>query len=272
MARNATLAAIQPLRRDDPPMTVEENLQQAIDLLERVPDGTDAVCYPEAFSVASIEAEKTRPSAENVALTPMFLERIAEVAARKGVYVLANLPEQRRNTTFLIDRTGQVIDRYYKVHLTEGEAGKGVIPGDAFPVFELDFARVGVMVCYDLFFPEHCRILALEGAEVIFFPHRITGPSEEGWEALVKARAIENTVCVVSSSFAPPPPYQPGDYLGRSSVVDVNGVVLADASHEPGVAVCTVDLDAATAARPRCFLPEVFLKTRRPGSYGRLCR
>jgi len=253
-------------------MTVEENLEQALALLEEAPEGTDAACYPEAFSVASIEREKTRPPVENVALTPMFLEKLGEVAARRRLYVLANLPDDKRNTTFIIDRNGEVIDRYYKVHLTEGEVERGTIPGDEFPVFELDFGRVGVMTCYDLYFPEHCRILALEGAEIIFFPHRITGPSEDAWDALVKARAIENTVHVVTSSFAPPPPYQPGQYLGRSCIVDVNGLVLADASHEPGVAACTIDLDAAKDKRVRCFRPDVFLKTRRPAAYGRLCK
>jgi hypothetical protein len=99
------------------------------------------------------------------------------------------------NTAVLIGPDGGLIGRYRKVCLPPGEAAKGVAPGHEYPVFDTAIGRVGLMVCYDGFFPEVARRLAAGGAEVIAWPVWGCNP------LLARARAAENRVYVVSSTF-----------------------------------------------------------------------
>ncbi len=270
MTRPATIAVIQPLRRrpGEPPMTVDENLAQAVELLARVPEGTDAVCFPEFFATASTDGEKTLPLAAIAAHTPRCLDVLGKLAAGRRSNLVLCLPHENRNVTFLLDRQGREVGRYAKAHLPPGEAARGVVPGDALPVFELDFARVGVLVCYDLYFPEAARGMALAGAEVLFHPTRImNAPSEKAFEALCLARAVENVCWFAASSFAPPPPFEYGTWQARSFVADPYGAILAEVGREPGVALAAIDLDLRER-RPEGYLWEEFRRSRRPELYG----
>lgn len=74
------------------------------------------------------------------------------------------------NTAFIIDRAGKMIGKYRKTHITAGEYEDGFTPGEDFPVFDLDFGRVGILICYDQFFPETAKELAKKGAEIICIP------------------------------------------------------------------------------------------------------
>ena len=111
--------------------------------------------------------------------------------------------------------------------LPREEIDGGITPGDAFPTFATDFGRVGIMICWDVTFPEAARALAMDGAEVILMP--IWG----GNTTLTRARAIENQVYVVSSS-----------YDMESGVFDLEGALAAQATEENPVAVLEVDLGA----------------------------
>jgi predicted amidohydrolase len=276
MARHVTLAAAQPLRRrpdrGEPPMTVAENLGQAVDLVKRAPKGTDLICFPETFSVASIEREKERPLEDNDAHTPRFLDVLGKAAAKRSACLALGLPCEKQNVTFLLDRKGREVGRYVKCHLTAGERAKKVKEGTELPVFEMDFGRVGVLVCYDLYFPEHARALALAGAEILLHPTRImNAPSEKAFEALCLARAAENICWFVASSFCPPPPFDYGSWQARSFVADPVGTILAEVGREPGICAATVDLEFRQR-RPEGYLWEDFLKLRRPDLYGILSR
>ena len=272
MARNATLATAQPLRRreDEPPMTVEENLANAVELIERAPAGADAICFPETFSVACIEREKSRPFEENAAHTPRFIDVLGKAAAKRDSCLVLGLPWDNKNCVFFLDRKGQEVGRYDKCHLTLGEREKKVTEGADLPVIEMDFGRVGALVCYDLYFPEAARTLALNGAEIIFHPTRINNaPTEKAFEALCVARAAENVCWLVSSSFCAAPPFDYTGWMARSFVVDPYGAILAEVGREPGVAAATVDLDLRER-RPDGYLWSAFKKLRRPELYGRL--
>jgi predicted amidohydrolase len=130
------------------------------------------------------------------------------------------------NTAVLIGRDGALVGRYRKTHLPREESEAGIAPGAVYPVFDTDFGRVGLMICWDLQFPEPARALAAQGAELIALP--IWG----GSEVLARARAIENAVFLVSSS-----------YDMRSFVVDPAGKILAEATNAAPVAVAEVHLD-----------------------------
>jgi len=274
MPRHVTLAAAQPLRRrpGEEPMTVEENLRQAAELVERAPTGADAICFPETFSVASIKDEKQLPREELCRHTPRFLDVLGKAGAKRSCYLVLCLPFEDQNVTFILDRRGRQAGRYAKVHLPPSEAARGWRPGESLPVFELDFGKVGVLVCYDLYFPEQARALALGGAEVLLHPTRImNAPSERAFEALCLARAAENVCWFVSASFCPPPPFEYGSWQARSFVADPVGTILAEVGREPGVAAATVDLDFRQR-RPEGYLWEEFRRLRRPELYGALTK
>ena len=126
---------------------------------------------------------------------------------------------------FLLNLAG----KYRKVCLPRGEIQGGITPGDGFPVFDTDFGRIGMMICWDVTFPEPAQSLALKGAEIIMLP--IWG----GILNLAKARAIENQVFIVSSSY--------DKKEMKSAVFDLEGKMLADADEEEPVVVVEVDLN-----------------------------
>jgi predicted amidohydrolase len=130
------------------------------------------------------------------------------------------------NTAILLDREGNLAGKYRKVSLPREEIEGGVTPGDSFPVFDTDFGKVGIMICWDVSFPEAARTLAFNGAEVIMMP--IWG----GHLTLAKARALENQVYLVSST-----------YDMKSAVFDQEGEIIGEASDENPVVVVEVDLN-----------------------------
>jgi len=186
--------------------------------------------------------------------------------------IVASLPEWQGtvcyNTAVLIGRDGQLLGRYQKTHLPHSEATGGTTPGSVFPVFDTDIGRVGMQVCYDHFFPEVTRLLALRGAEAVFVP--IMGDIRRGgraYEAVARARAIDNSVFYVTSVRD----------TGRSLIVDPEGEILADTAGVPGVAVADVELDAPRYERWLSVAGEaefsnLWPKERRPSLYAGLSR
>jgi predicted amidohydrolase len=156
--------------------------------------------------------------------------RFAELARRHSTYVAFSLLERSGpdifNTGVLIDRRGTIAGTYRKVQLPQEEVAAGEAPGDAFPVFQADFGKVGLMICHDTSFPEPARELSRGGAELILVP--IWG----GRTPLVRARAIENGVWLATAGY---------DY--DSEIVDPLGNVLASVPHDtaPGAAVAEID-------------------------------
>jgi predicted amidohydrolase len=135
------------------------------------------------------------------------------------------------NTAVLLGPEGELIGKYRKVCLPHGEVEDGVAPGSHYPVFDTKFGKVGMMVCYDGFFPEVARELANCGAEVIAWPVWGCNPR------LATARACENHVYVVSSTFM-----EPKDGWMISAVYDQTGKPIAVAEDWGTIAVAEVDL------------------------------
>src|SRR5262249_41262745 len=121
------------------------------------------------------------------------------LAKTNHIYVVLSLYERDGtvvyNTAILLDPNGKLIGKYRKVCLPHGEIEAGVTPGKDYPVFETKFGKVGMMVCYDGFFPEGARELTNRGAEVIAWPVWGCNP------LLAQARACENHVYLVSSTY-----------------------------------------------------------------------
>ena len=162
-------------------------------------------------------------------------EHFGGLARRHGLHVVLSLLERSgpliHNTAVLIGPDGRLIGRYRKVCLPPGEAARGIAPGHDYPVFETAIGRVGLMVCYDGFFPEVARQLTAGGAEVIAWPVWGCNP------LLARARAAENRVYLVSSTFM-------DEKFGWmiSAVFDRNGTPIAKGEDWGTVAVAEVDL------------------------------
>jgi len=145
----------------------------------------------------------------------------------------------------IIDRTGKIAGCYQKSHPTEEEQAMGILAGNDLPVFTLDCAKIGIMLCMDIEYPEVAQALMLCGVEILLFPHVQAGWGEVDWEIRYRARAIDTGLYVVSACYGyPEGEWKPGKMIGRSGLIGRDGLILADIGREIGVLTFEIDLDA----------------------------
>ncbi len=169
-------------------------------------------------------------------------EYFGQLARENNLYIVAGLVERADhlvyNVAVLVGPDGKVAGKYRKVTLPDGESNGGVTPGREYPVFQTRFGTLGMMVCYDGFFPEVARELTKRGAEVIAWP--VWGCNPE----LARARAVENHVYVVSSTY---------EDISRNwmltAVWSHTGEFLSLAKEWGTLALAEVDLNATTRWR-----------------------
>jgi len=206
----------------------------------------DVLCLPEMVTTANVPRDLEYFAEEY----PGEFTRAFRSAARKyGINIIAPYLVRSGgrvyNQATVIDRKGGIVGFYRKVQPT-AEESRHVAYGSELPVFDLDFGRIAVMICMDIYFPEIPRIYAFKGAEVLFWPTVSHGPTQEALRTQLTARAIDNSMVVVESNLANHPPYAP--YGGRfrpatARILDHNGDIIAQTGRRHGVAVAAVDLD-----------------------------
>ncbi len=166
----------------------------------------------------------------------------AGLAKKHNLYIVAGIFEKDAYKTYnaavLLTPDGEIGGKYRKVTLPDGEASNGVVPGHEYPVFKTRFGTLGMMVCYDGFFPEVARELTKRGAEVIAWP--VWGCNPE----LARARAVENHVYLVSSTYE-----DISSNWMLSAVWDHSGQTIGLAKDWGTVAVAEVDLNQTTRWR-----------------------
>ena len=251
----------------------QDNLTLALELIRRARSkGAGVIAFPEflmAYSPSEQSAEELCAIAETV--DGPFTTALKNTAKQCAVHVLATIYEKCDeanrvyDTALWIDGVGEIRAVYRKLHLYDAlgfkESDKFVAGTELTPPIKTDFGQIGVMICYDLRFPELSRLLALLGAELLFAPAGwVKGELKiEHWQTMIRARALENGCYVIA-------PGQFGNiYIGHSMVVDPFGRILIDIGEHEGLEV--VDIDLAVVSEVREKLP--LLKNRRADVYAK---
>jgi predicted amidohydrolase len=252
------------------------NLDRALASVEEAAKrNAAAIAFPEflmAFSPADEGAAALAARAE--ALDGTFVTALKEAARACHIEILATIyepcPRAERvyDTAVWIDAAGRLAAAYRKLHLYDAfgfkESDKFYAGADIARPFSCAGLRCGMMICYDLRFPEMARMLALEGSQVLFAPSGwVQGDMKlDHWRTMIKARALENGCYVVA-------PDQTGNiYIGHSLVADPYGRIVTDAGESEGIEI--VDLNLSIVAEAREKLP--LLANRRAEVYAKHSR
>ncbi len=252
-------------------MEKSENLKAARFLTQEAhAKGAQLIAFPEflmAFTPASQTARELAALAEPV--DGPFIASLRDGARAAGISILATIyetcsrPDRVYDTAVWIDAEGDISSIYRKLHLYDAfgfkESEKFEAGDDVAPLIQSGESRSGMMICYDLRFPEMARMLALAGANVLVAPSGwVQGDLKvEHWETMIKARALENGCYVIA-------PNQVGNiYIGHSMAVDPLGRTLADLGEKEGLAIVDLDLSLVTEVREKLPL----LKNRRADVY-----
>jgi len=251
----------------------KENIERAKVLLdEAAGKGAEIAALPEMFNCPYTN-DSFRAYGENY---PGETTRmLSEQAARHCMYIIGgSIPELDSgnvyNTSYSFDRQGKLIGKHRKVHLFDIDV-KGKItfkesdvltPGNSMTVFDSEWGKIGVMICYDIRFPELARKMALAGAKAVFVPaafNMTTGPAH--WELTFRARALDNQIFMFGISSA----RNEKGYIAYGNSIAANswGQVIGRLDEKEGILMLDVDLDDINEVRDSLPL----LKHRRPELY-----
>src|SRR5438270_2537338 len=245
--------------------TPSANMEAAAKLIgEAKNGGADYVQTPEMTNIMEVSREKLFstivPEEQDASLaTFRELARALGIYVHVGSLALKVSADKAANRSFLIDRRGEIVARYDKIHMFDvdlkgGESyreSRSYRPGDLAVLTDLPWGRLGLTICYDLRFPALYRALAEAGATFLAIPSAFTRQTGEAhWHVLMRARAIENGSFVFAAA-------QGGDHengrstFGQSLVVDPWGRIIAEGGIEPGVVIAAIDPTLVSGARSR---------------------
>lgn len=249
----------------------ENNLKKIISYIAKAASKNAKLCaFPEFMMFYTNSTQTSKQLAELAeTINGNFVSTIAKTARENKIQVVGSFYEKSKkrdrvyDTSFVIDKTGKVISTYRKIHLYDAlgfrESDKMTSGSKISKPVKTSLGKIGMMICYDLRFPEMSRSLALAGSEILVAPSAwVKGNmKEEHWITINKTRAIENGCYIIA-------PDQVGNiYCGRSLVVDPYGKILLDMKKRQGIGYVSIDLD--TVKQTRKVLP--LLKNRRPKVY-----
>jgi beta-ureidopropionase len=214
--------------------SVKEMTRKILARMEEVaPFTPDIICLPEVFPVANLS--KGRPPLAESAEEPIgpYSRPFAQFAEKHKCHVICPIYTvvngRYYNSAVFIDRHGQCIGEYHKMHPTIGEMEKGIMPGEAKPpVFKTDIGVLDAQICFDIEWYDGWRKLREAGAELVFWPSAFAGGS------MVNTHAWQNKYCVVSST-----------RKGTTKICDIDGQALAGTGHYATWVCAPVNLEKA---------------------------
>ncbi len=261
------------------------NLQKAVDKVrEAARKGANIVCLQELFTSLYFCDVEDYDNFKLAELIPgPSTDVLSKVAAEEGVVIIASLFEKRakglyHNTTAVIDADGTYLGKYRKMHIPDDPAYYEKFyftPGDlGYKVWKTRFGTIGVLICWDQWYPEAARITSLMGADILFYPTAIGWATSQdeatnveqynAWQTIQRSHAVANGVHVVSVNRVGFEQEGAMKFWGGSFVANPFGSVLFQASHDQEeVVVVPINTDASD--RYRTHWP--FLRDRRIDSY-----
>lgn len=263
--------------------SIENNFNSAIhNIRSCAAQGAQIICLPElfrSFYFCDVENHDNFLLAEPV--PGPSTDRLSLLAAELGVVIIASLFEKRapglyHNTTAIIDADGKYLGKYRKMHIPDdpGYYEKFYFaPGDlGYKVFPTRYGKLGILICWDQWYPEAARITALMGAEMLFFPTAIGWAADqdeqtnreqyEAWQLIQRSHAIANGIPVIVANRVGAEAQML--FWGGSFVADAFGQLLCQAPHNEEKLLIQ-ELDLAQSQRYRTHWP--FLRDRRVDSY-----
>jgi N-carbamoylputrescine amidase len=247
----------------------DENIDRACAFLDQAAgQGADIAVLPEFFNNEYFPQYRDYRYMDYAeAEDGVTQTRIRECAQRHKLYVVSTIFEMARpglyyDTAMLIDPTGNIVGKYRKVHPAALLSLEKIYfrGGSTFPVFRVHDWTIGFSICYDNLFPESCRCVALNGAELIIAPYAT--PIDDPWENFLTTRALENGVYLAACNHVG----QEGEWRmsGKSMIIDPRGKIAHQASGtEEEVFTIDIDRNAVLDARRRFPLH----RDRRPDAY-----
>ena len=279
--KNVSFALIQLSCDEDRSKNTEKTFSA---IREAASKGDQIICLQELFQSVYFCYEEN-PSFFDLAETipGPLTNQLGDLAKELGVVIVASMFEKRaagifHNTTAVIDADGQFLGKYRKMHIPDdpGYYEKYYFtPGDlGYLVFDTQYAKIGVLICWDQWYPEAARLTALKGAEVLVYPTAIGWDLEEknneinreqyqAWQTIQRSHSVANGIPVVSVNRVGVEHGQ--QFWGGSFVSNAFGRVIFQASHDQEeVAIVAVDVDSSEYYRKTW----PFFRDRRIDSYG----
>jgi N-carbamoylputrescine amidase len=269
---------------------VAANKQKAVEKIkEAAKGGANIICLQELYTslyFCDVEAYENFKLAEPI--PGKTTDELSVLAKSLGVVIIASLFEKRaeglyHNTTAVLDADGTYLGKYRKMHIPDDPAYYEKFyftPGDlGYKVFKTKFATIGVLICWDQWYPEAARITSLMGAEMLFYPTAIgwaTAQDEatnteqyNAWQTIQRSHAVANGVPVISVNRVGLEQDGLMKFWGGSFVSNPFGSLLYKASHDQEE-VAVIDIDTEKSDSYRTHWP--FLRDRRIDSYSQIVK
>ncbi len=223
----------------------EANLSKAFKYAKNaVESGCDIILLPEVFSTGFCYKTIDKLAEPIPGVT---YDQMREFSKEFSVVFLGTIIEKFEDkiyNTCILFEDGDFLGKYRKTHLYGNEKNY-FSEGDSLGVFETSRCKLGVIICYEIRFPELTRILALKGIDFLFTPSQFPKPREEVWRTLVRARAIENQIfhCACNTIGK--------KHFGASLIVSPDGEILDDGKDEEKVVMSKIDLSEIKNVRKK---------------------
>jgi N-carbamoylputrescine amidase len=250
----------------------ERNIEKAIKLTQiAVEKGANFICFQELFTTHWFPREMDKRHfslAEQ--MDGVTISRMQKLAKENEVVLICPIFEVDGNCFYnsavVIDANGEILGSYRKIHVPQiplWEERYYFSSGNhGFPVFKTKFAPIGIQICWDNFFPEGSRILALKGARILFSPTAAAFASQRKWETVISSNAIANGVYIFRVNRVGSEEKQ--DFYGRSFCISPEGELL-DKPTGLKDSIALIEIDLKTIDKVRKEWP--FLKDRKPEIY-----
>jgi predicted amidohydrolase len=202
-------------------------------------EGADLVLFPEAFQYAfHREVIHDRETFRNISAD--WQNQCSALAKKYGAYLAPwdyyiDDDGKLYNTSYILGRDGEFIGRYRKTNITYSEMNRGISRGNEFPVFDLDIGKVGMMICFDNYFPEVAATLGNNGAQLVLYP--LYGDTlKPQWELKLRARAADHSMFIV------PCQIDTQQEVSFTGIVDPYGEIIARLEQDNTYQVVDIDL------------------------------